>query len=264
MFYFLKTTSLICFGEEEDKVAAEAKAAAEKTAEKKDEVFSQEQVNTFLADERRKNQAKQRELATELEHLKKNTALTTEERDGLQTRIEELQSQFLTTEEKARQEVEKKQKEFKIDVETLTVERDTWKEKHSHLLIDTAITKAASSGKNKAIQVEQIAAILIPKTKLSEKLDDDGRPTGDFEPRVRFDDTDKDDKPIILELTVNEAVKRMKELPQYGNLFEGDKKSGFGGTGSSATGKKIDIAKIAKSDPAAYRKLRKEQPDLWA
>ena len=264
MFSFLKTTSLICFeGEDEAaKAAAEATAKATEDAKKKEEVFTQEQVNTMMADEKRKNQNKQRELVTELESLKKNTALTTEERDSLQSRIEELQNQFLTSEEKARQDVEKKKKEFQVNVETLTSERDTWRKKHSQLLIDTEITRSAADGK--ALHVEQISAILNPKTKLSEKLDDEGRPTGEFEPRVKFADKDKDDKPIILDLTVNEAVKRMKELPQYGNLFEGDKKGGLGGTGSSISGKKVDLVKIAKSDPVAYRKLRKERPELFA
>lgn len=262
MFNFLKSVSLSCFDGEAE--AAAAKAAADKAAAKakKEETFTQEQVNTFIAEEKRKNQTRQRELAAELESLRRNTALSGEERDGLQTRIEELQSQFLTTEEKARQEVEKKKKEFTEKVDNLTAERNTWQTKHSQLLIDTEITAAAVDGR--AFSIEQITAILSPKTKLSEKMDTEGRPTGDFEARVKFADKDKDNKPIDLDLTVPEAVKRMKELPQYGNLFEGNKKGGFGGTGSAGTGKKIDVAKIAREDPAAYRKLRTERPELFA
>jgi hypothetical protein len=115
---------------------------------------------------------------------------------------------------------------------------------------------------NKAVSVEQIAAILTPKTKLVEKLDDGGRPTGTFEPRVKFADTDKNDKPIVLDITVPEAVKRMRELDRYANLFEETKKSGIGGSGSYKSGKTPDVAKIAANDPKEYRRLRKEKPEL--
>ena len=55
----------------------------------------------------------------------------------------------------------------------------------------------------------------------------------------------------------------MTELPRHGNLFQGGKTGGLGGSGSSGknTGK-IDLVKLAK-DPAQYRKLRKEQPELF-
>jgi len=252
MIKFLKSLSFTCF----DPDATDRADIAAKDVK----TFTQEQVNTFLADEKRKSQVKQREMATELENLKKNTTLTTEERDTLQNRIEELQNQFMTKEEQARQASEKNSKKTAEDLKTLTTERDTWRNKHSQLLVDTEITKAAAD--NKAFSTEQISAILTPKTKLSEILDDTGKPLGIFEPRVMFSDKDKDDKPVVLELTVNDAVKRMTELPQYGNLFEGDKKGGFGGSGSSVAGKKVNLAKIAK-DPVAYRKLRKERPELF-
>ena len=88
-------------------------------------------------------------------------------------------------------------------------------------------------------------------------VDEDGKPTGDYEPRVAFPDKDKDNKPLTLDLTVAEAVKRMKELEKYGNLFEGGKKSGLGGTGSQTKGSNVDISEVAKKDPAKYRELRK-------
>jgi hypothetical protein len=70
----------------------------------------------------------------------------------------------------------------------------------------------------------------------------------------------KEGKEIELNLTVNEAVKRMKQIERYGNLFEGDKKGGTGGSGSSGGGTgKSDMAKLAAdTDQAGYREARKK------
>ncbi len=226
------------------------------------EHFTQEQVNTFVAEEKRKTQDRQKKLITELEEAKKNVDLTVTDRKQLEQRIEDLQTATLTAEEQQKRAAAKAKKEYDNQVETLTSDRNSWQTKHSQLLIDTEITRSAAT--EKAISTEQIAALLIPKTKLVECLDDEGKPSGIFEPKVSFPDNDKEEKPIVLELTVPEAVKRMKELPQYGNLFEGNKHSGLGGTGSQGKGGKIDVAKIAREDQAQFRKLHKERPELFA
>lgn len=259
---FLRATSqFISFEGEDDDAAAKAaaEAAAKAAAEKDEKKFNQEQVNTIIAEEKRKNQIRERKILGELETLKKSASLTVEEKEVLEKRIEDLQTQNMTVEEKARRAEEAAEKKMAEQVENLTKERDNWQIKHADLVVNTAIIKASSEGDNKAFFHEQILAILKPKTKLTEILDDDGKPTGNFEPRVSFSDKDKDDKPIILELTVPEAIKRMKELENYGNLFEGGKTGGLGGTGSQTKSGKIDIAKIAREDPARYRKLRKER-----
>jgi len=232
----------------------------EQVDEKIKGLFNQEQVNTILADEKRKMQERQKNLITELEESKKTANLTTAERSQLEQRIEDLQNANLTSEEKQKRAADKTKKEYDNQVNTLASERDNWRTKHATLMIDTAITKAAAL--EKALYTEQIAALLVPKTKLVESLDDEGKPSGILEPRVSFPDTDKNEKPIILELSVPEAVKRMKELEQYGNLFEGEKRSGIGGN-NKGTDKKFDLAKLARTDQAAYRKLRKERPELF-
>ena len=262
MLTFLRATSqFVAFEDDPEaetkaKAEAEAKAKAEADANK-DKTFNQEQVNTMMAEERRKMQDKQRVLVSELETLKKSTSLSVKEKESLQKRIEDLQTQHMTAEEKARRAEESAEKKRAEEIGVLTDERNTWEVKHAKLVINTAIVGAASD--NKAIQHEQITALIGPKTKLVEKLDEDGKPTGDYEPRVAFPDKDKDNKPLILDLTVSDAVKRMKELEQYGNLFEGGKKSGLGGTGSQTMGGNLDIVEIAKKDPAKYRELRKKR-----
>ena len=183
------------------------------------------------------------------------------EREELQQRIDDLQAQYMTTEEKARQEAARKEKEYSQELKNAVEARDTWQKKHARLVIDTEIASAAIE--HDAVHFEQIAALLNPKAKLVEKLDEEGQPTGEFEPKVSFKDTDKDKKEIILELTIDEAVKRMRELPKYANLFHTAKKGGLGSSGSAGAGKKTDLARIAREDPKEYRRLRKERPDLF-
>ncbi len=249
MYKFLKTVSYTCFGNENEN--------ENKTVEKTEKTFTQEQVNTFVAEEKRKTQTQQREMAEELQTLKTNTALTTDERDSLQTRIEDLKSQYLTKEERGKEDADKNKKAYDAALSDMTKSRDSWEIKHADLSIRTEITKAAAD--NKAWSVEQITAILAPKTKLTEQLDDDGQPSGIFRPIVKFDDVDKGDKEITLDLTVSDAVKRMKEIERYGNLFEGVKKGGVGGSASSGSSKSDNMAELAAlPDQTKYREARKK------
>ena len=260
-FTCFNKAQLTCFDEESDKAAAD-KAAADKAAADKAEAndekkFSQEDFNRVMAEEKRKTNVHQREMAAELAEIKKNSSLSDEEKQVLEARIDELQTQYLSAEERARQASESTQKKNANTLKELTDERDTWRIKHEGLVIDNAVTAAASN--NKALFTEQIADHLVPKTKLVEKLDDSGKQTGIFEARVSFPDTNKEGKSVTLDLTVNQAVKRMRELDQYGNLFEGDKTGGLGQSGSAGKTKGANLEKLAKSNDAeAYRKARKK------
>lgn len=266
---FLKSYSFVCFDDADDAAAAAAEAAAAEAAaaeaaaaeDAKNRTFSQADVNTFLAKEKRKTQDVQKQLAVELEKVKKNFKLTEDERDDYSKQIEELQNKYMTAEEKARQKEEKAAKEHGKKLKDLEEDRNDWKSRYTSSSIDIAITRSAEV--NEAISSEQIAALLRPNTVLKEKLDEDGKPTGVLEPQVKFSDTDKEGKIINLNLTVPEAVKRMTELEQYGNLFKGGKTGGLGTEGGTTRAGKIDLVKIAKEDPKRYRKLSKEKPELF-
>lgn len=245
----LNSKSFVCFdGEEENK------------DEKK---FNQEDVNTMLAKEKRKTQEAQKRLAQELEKAKQDVALSDEERAELSRQVEDLETKYLTIEERAKQAADKAKDQHDGTVKDLVTERDMWQQRYTSATIDVEITQAANA--NKAIHTEQIAALLRPVTKLVEKLGEDRKPNGVFESRVAFNDTDKAGKSIILDLSVTEAVKRMTELPNYGNLFVNGKAGGLGGSGNS--GKRTDDTELlekAKTDSALYRKIRKERPELFA
>ena len=257
---FLKSYSFVCFDAESDEAAKKVAEAAKKAAEG-DKTFTQEEVNTFLAKEKRKTVEVQKKLADQLQTLKKTAELSGDEKTDLEKQITDLESKYLTSDELARQSADKATKKHQKEADDLVNDRDSWKNRYTRATINVAITQAATT--NDAISAEQITALLQPTTKIVEKVDDAGKPTGIYEPRVKFQDVDKDEKPITLDLSVPAAVKRMTELPQYGNLFKGGKTGGLGSTGGvNGKGGKIDVAKIAREDPALYRKLRKEQPEL--
>ena len=249
----LYSRSFVCFDGDD---AAAAAAAAEKK-------FNQDDVNTMLAKEKRKTQDAQKRLAQELEKAKQDVALSDEDRTELSKQVEELERKYMTIEERSIQAADKTKGQHDSAIKDLVTERDAWQQRFTSATIDVAITQAASA--NKAIQTEQIAALLRPFTKLTEKLDEDNKPNGTFESRVAFNDTDKNGKPIVLDLSVPEAVKRMSELSNYGNLFVNGKSGGLGGVGNS--GKRTNDAELlekAMNDSALYRELRKKRPELFA
>jgi len=127
--------------------------------------------------------------------------------------------------------------------------------------IERSLQDAAITGE--AIQPRQIVSILGNTTRLTEVLGEDGKPTGRYAPVVTFNDQDKEGKPVTLELSPGDAIKRMRELPEYGNLFKGTAKGGLGEGGGAAgsRGGQPALESLMK-DPAAYAKWRKDNPDL--
>ena len=214
----------------------------------------QEKINAILAIEKRKHTDKTKKALDELEALRSKATLTTKERSELDKRIETLQQELLTKEEQAKHETAKLKKISEEHIQSLEKGLEDWKNRYTTATIATALTQAAIE--HKAKNPQHIISLLGPITHLAEKLDDEGKPTGNFIPKVRFD-TVKDGKPITLELPPSEAVKRLSEMDEHLNLFNPD---GSGGTGrqhrDQQTGK-VDIHELVK-DPSAYRKARKE------
>jgi len=217
--------------------------------------FNQDDVNRFLASEKRKWKEQQQKAIDELEALRAKANLTEEERQQYDDRIEQMKNELLTKEQLTQKEKQKMEKQYKKQIEDLTGERDAWQGRFTEATITRAITDAAVS--NDAYVPGQIVAIVRPNTRLIEELDKEGKPTGHMIPVVKLNDTDKDGKPVTLELSPSEAIKRMKEMDDYLNLFKGEGTGGIGGMNRGGSTKQMDLKKLAK-DPAAYRAARKE------
>jgi hypothetical protein len=222
--------------------------------EGKGKVFTQEEVNRILAEDKRKHQTTLQKTLDELNLVKSKANLTDTERHELDSRIETLQNTLKTKEELAKSEIEKLTKKHGKVVDDLTLDRDSWKSKYTDSTIVRSITDAAVV--TEAFSPEQIVAILKPKTQLAEALDEDGKPTGNLVPKVSFDTKDKDGKTVTLNLSPSDAVKKMSEEERYFNLFKGKGAGGLGGTNKGKVGEG-DIKKLAQ-DPSAYRKARAE------
>lgn len=227
----------------------DANANANANAEKK---FTQEDVNRFLADDRRKHQTNISQLQQQLDQFKG----TAKEKEALQQKLEDMQKQYLTKEELGKQEAEKAKNKFETDLKTTVSERDQWKELFTNTIAKTQIQEAAIA--NKAFNPTQIEMLLKTQVQVKQKTDDAGNPLMDFSVVLPTTVKDKDGKDVTLELSVMDGIKKMRENPQFANLFLVDSSSGTGTTtinngGSSST------SDTPPDDPTAYRTWRENQ-----
>ncbi len=241
--------------------AAAQAAAAAAGAQKKPAVFSQDDVNKFLADDRRKHVQKYEALETAYKEALNNQTLTTEQRRALEAKLEDVQKTFRSKEQQL--EHEKKQWEEKYQVETKDLQEKVvvWEQRYRQSLLDRELQDAATV--NDAFSSSQIIALLRPMTQIIEEHDEQGKPLGKYSVVVDLQDIDtKTNEQIITRRTPSDAVKRMRELPQlFGNLFKANVVSGVGqgsATGSGLSGNgRVDVRKLSAEQ---YMQLRKTNP----
>jgi hypothetical protein len=218
----------------------------------------QAHVNKLLAENKRSIQAQNAELVKQLEELRSNANLTQQQKDELDARITTLQQQHLTKEQQLSSEVEKLNKKYKTDTETLTGESKKWRGSYEGLLIENSIMAGAS--KHSAASSKQLLHMLQSRAKVVEEVDDAGKPTGKFVVKLPMTVLDtKTKKPVEVELEMTEAIGKMREDADNANLFMFDGKTGLGGNntaggGSSGSGN-IDWAKLT---PEQHREMRKK------
>lgn len=190
------------------------------------ESFTQEQVNTMLADQKRKIQTKTNDTIKQLENLKKTSNLTKSEKETVEKQLTSLRSTMETEKQRAVREKAAQKNEYETRIATLTADRDKFNSLYTNSTIKRSIADAAEG--NKAIHSTQIEAILNPNTTLVEDVDSEGNATGLMKASVKFQDVDKDGNALTVSYTPAEAVKRMTEMPQYANLFESTNVGGAG------------------------------------
>lgn len=147
--------------------------------------------------------------------------------------VEQLEKRIAAAEEKARQ----------------------WERRYKEATISHALKDAAAA--QGAFNAEQVVALLRGMTKLVEITDKaTGKPTDQFKVVVDFPETSpKTGKPVTVEKTPEEAVKRMKELPgTYGNLF-------VSGAPEKSTTKQQDPIDVRTLTSAQYREIRNTNPE---
>lgn len=226
------------------------------------QTFTQDQVNAFLAEDRRKAENKNKELIAQLETLKASENLSKKQQEELQAQIDSMQKQYMTKEQLEKEERDKEIKKLTEESKKAAETAERWKNDYTKLRIDNEIIRASTE--HGAYSNEQMITYLTPRTELTTEVGEDGKPTGKLIPMVNLEDKDDKGKDIVLKLSVSDAVKRMKELPErFGNLFKGE---GVGGVGTlnrpGGTGGGNGTAEGFRSDmtPAEYKAWRKSQP----
>ncbi len=247
--------------------AAEAAEAARKKTAGGDKVFNQEQVNAIVAADRRKLAEAHQAVTTkyqELEGMYKNALedknLTAEARSQLEAKLEDVQKTFLTKEETLIAEKKKVEESLSKEANQWKDAAVRWENQFKQTLMDRTLQDAAVQ--HEAFNPSQMIALLRPMTKVSEKLDEQGKGTGSYEVIVDLADINSETgSPQVTRRAPEDAVKRMKELRDlYGNLFKPNVVSGIGaGTaqGGASSGK-IDKQKLTTAE---YMRLRKENPE---
>lgn len=227
-------------------------------------VFTQEDVNRFLAEEKRKNRATLAQTEAKLQEALADKSMTEATRKALEENLAAVQGQMRTKEQQLAHEKKQLEDTHRNELTELKKKLVFWEGLYRESTIDRALQDAAVQ--NDAFNPSQVVIILRNNTKLLEEVDErSGQTTGKYRPVVYMDGTDqKTGEPVQLNMTPAEAVKRMKELPDvYGNLFKSGVVSGIGaGTatgGVPGKGGKIDVTKLT---PAQYREIRSKNPEL--
>lgn len=242
-------------------VTADAAAAA--TAAQKSS-FSQEDVNTFLADDRRRHQDKYKKLEGSYQDMLADKTLAQEKREKMEADLLDLQKSFRTKEQQAAFDRKKEKERFTSEVSTYKEAAEKWESMYKNSVIMRSLQDAAVEAD--AFNPTQIVGLLSPVTAMRLATDDDGKELEDkMIPMIDFPDIDEETGAKVVTLrTPQEAVQRMKELPElFGNLFRANVVSGIGAgsaTGGAASGKggRIDPTKLTA---AQFIKLRKENPE---
>lgn len=216
--------------------------------------FTQQELENVVAQERKKFELTTRKTIQELENLKKQSGTSEAAKASLEQRITELNETLMTKEELARKEKERLTNEYQHKLKTTEDDRLLWENRYKTSTAQREILDAAV--KNQAFDPEQIEAFLSPKARVVEVMDDAGNPTGNFTTKVKINTTGKDGKPVTLDVSVEEAVKNMRETPdRFGNLFKDLSSGGTGGTGGNGPKGPLDVTKLS---PEQYRAQRQQ------
>jgi len=225
-------------------------------------VFSQDDVNRFLAEDKRKHQTALAQVEAKLTEALADRTMTEATRKALEENLTAIQGQLRTKEQQLAHEKKQMEEVHTSEVVELKKKVQVWEALYRDSTVERALQDAAVKGD--AFNAEQIVVLLRPMTKLLEVVDErTGKTTGKYKPMVEMSDVDpKTGEPVQMVRTPEEAVKRMKELPDtFGNLFKSGVVSGIGaGTAAGGVpgGGRVDVRKLT---PQQYRELREKNPE---
>ena len=223
--------------------------------------FTPEQVETLLKEEKTKSQVERTKMVKQLEEIQQTSTLNEQQRKDLEDQVTALHEASMTTEERAKSALARKEQEYSGKLVTTETERDEWKDKYTQTRINNSLLSAANNNELKPFHSGDIVNALGNTTYLKERVDDLGKKTGEFDVLVKFDDIDKEGKTTTVEMDPGQVVAKMSKMTRWSHLFQTSKTPGSGGSVSS-TGEEVDLIKLAKTDTKKFLELAKEKPEL--
>lgn len=223
----------------------DTKGSKEPETKTEDKTFSQDELNNILAKEKGKNQASLQKLSAQLETFSKNKGANETQVQELQKSITELEEKNMTEKQISERKLKKSKEEFEQKLTEETEGRKKWETLYATEKIYSEIRNEAKVAE--AWNPEQFVNQLKGNSRLVEITDETtGLGTGKYETRIKFNDVDSDNKPIVADYSVKATVERMKELTDtYGNLFKSSNKQGVGGTNTAPlTGTSTDYSSM--------------------
>lgn len=216
--------------------------------------FSQKDMNALEKKIKEQHRRNMEQITQRLNALEQSSTMTQEEKEKLANQLEQMRQEYMTKEELAKQNEDKVKKDYEGKIKKYESERDSWRDRFTQATIQRSLTDAAVT--SEAYNPSQIVGLLAPITRLVEEVDSQGKPTGNFVPKVKWE-TVKDGQNISLEVVPSEALKLMKDKPeQYGNLFKSSANGGLGSNNNSQGGS--NNTRMPPKDTDAYLKWRKE------
>lgn len=202
--------------------------------------FTEAEVNAIVG--KRVNEVNQAKAKEQAAHLQRISELETDsaKKKELEEQVENLNKQFLSKEELVKRDAEKLKNDFEHKLRTTAEAAKGWEGRYKEQTLSRDLMTAASTKELDVYSAEQMSMLLRPMSHVVEKLGPDGKPSGDFETRVKFSTVDKDGKPKDLDILPADAIKLMKDDPKkWGNFFNAGIAGGLnmagpkGGKGSS-------------------------------
>jgi hypothetical protein len=174
--------------------------------------------------------------------------------------LEKLRLDAMSAEERAQANAAKKIAEYEKKWKDRDEEANSWKGRFEKSTIKNDIM--SSFGDAKLCNASQVAMLfeMEGQAKISEIIDDDGKPTGHYETRVTLMLEDKEGKPERVEGTTQELFKRWIGLERNSHHVMNTMPSGSGSKGGGMhTGGRISQEVIMGMNPAARIQYSREQ-----
>lgn len=201
-------------------------------------------IGHFISTTRSETEKKYKPLVEQLQNEKTDV-------DALKAEMEKLRQANMSAEEIARENAKKVIQEHEKTAKMATEEAKTWKERFEKTMIKNDIF--ASFAGIELCNAKQTAILFENegRAKISEKVDADGRPTGDFETRMIVELVDAKNNPMVVEGTPEELFKRWIALDRNSHHRKNQLPVGGGSrtTGGQANIKSLETERMAGMSP---------------